>query len=410
MKRYFALLLGGIALLQADMGELQKLYEEQRYEEALLHAKSLKNKYADSELHLLWAKSAEALGNDDEAMSAYERVVILDPSNDEAKQNLYGLYKKTGREALASEIALELGIAQDAQDTLGMLHLKADVAVGYDTNVNMSATTDELNQYFGGLHKGEESTLFTRISGGMSYKHNLERGWFAQAEGNLLHQGNLDAHLYDMFYASVGAGFGYETELYRIYVPLFVERLHYLDTDLYNQIKFEPRVSFALAQNLYANFNFLYTNRNYLASQYETMEYKSYGFGGGLVGVFDENFVYATIQYEDFHPSKNIPSAYVDKRNITSVIGARYSFLQPLALSGEYRLKKGYYKDSSDLFAWSSVAKREDTMHQVDIKLSYAIEENFSVYAAQKYIENNSNYRVANYDKSVSMFGMNIRY
>lgn len=34
MKRYFALLLGGIALLQADMGELQKLYEEQRYEEA----------------------------------------------------------------------------------------------------------------------------------------------------------------------------------------------------------------------------------------------------------------------------------------------------------------------------------------------------------------------------------------
>lgn len=411
MKRsgFFCLFLASLAC--GDMVLLEKLYQEKRYAEVLAHAKELKGEYANAALHLLWAKSAQALGKEEEAISAYERVLLLDPENKNAGAELYKLYTKTSRHELASELATSLHLPQKDQKNLSFVSAKAGVEVGYDTNVNMSATASDLNDYFGFYSgEGEKDSLFSRFNGGLLYRDDLgtKGGWFAQGELQLTYQNNKDAHRYDMLYTALGGGLGYRFDRSRVYVPIYFEKLHYLDTDLYTQIKLEPKFGFYATNKLFVDINLLYTNRDFTPSQYRSMDHKSYGFGSTLYYSFEKNYLYASFEYEDFHPSQNAPRRYVDKKNMRASLGLHYGLSSSLALWSEYRVKKGLYEDAAGYALGAS--NREDSMHQIDMKLTYALEENIGLYLAGKYLENNSDYVVAEYEKSVGMCGVSLSY
>lgn len=54
---------------------------------------------------MLWGKSAEALGDNEAAMSAYERVLMLDPDNVAVRVHLASLYAYLDRDKLATEMS-----------------------------------------------------------------------------------------------------------------------------------------------------------------------------------------------------------------------------------------------------------------------------------------------------------------
>ncbi|HHD78608.1 MAG TPA: hypothetical protein ENK98_03050, partial [Epsilonproteobacteria bacterium] len=67
--------------LFANYAKALHYYNIGNYQKAIAEIKSSKNQYSNPKLHLLWGKSAEKLGHLNEAMSAYERVQLLDENN-----------------------------------------------------------------------------------------------------------------------------------------------------------------------------------------------------------------------------------------------------------------------------------------------------------------------------------------
>ncbi len=170
MKKLIILLLS--LNLFADMAELEKLYEEANYEKAIQQARELKSEYGNPMLHMLWAKSAESLGRLDEAMSAYERVVILDENNLEAKLSLAEIYNKTSRKQLALESKKDLQNYKLTPKQREMLELIKDqevqsikahakLAFGYDNNLNVSSLD-------------KKTSSFSRINGSVSYLNDFK--------------------------------------------------------------------------------------------------------------------------------------------------------------------------------------------------------------------------------------------
>ncbi|MEA3342197.1 MAG: tetratricopeptide repeat protein, partial [Chloroflexota bacterium] len=105
MKKTATLLLMSPIILFADVADMQTLYDQKKYEQVITKAQKSTSEYGDPKLHLLWAKSAEALGEDEMAMSAYERVLMLDPDDTEVRVHLVKFYADSDRDELADEMS-----------------------------------------------------------------------------------------------------------------------------------------------------------------------------------------------------------------------------------------------------------------------------------------------------------------
>lgn len=411
MKRIGVGVLVILSLLQAGIAELENLYIKKDYAGVVALAQTLKGDFENPLVHLLWAKSAQALGKNDEAISAYERVLIIDETNTEAQRALYELYVKTFREELALELAQKFGIKSFVKNET-LLKAKATLAYGYDTNSNMSATASDLNEYLGSAVEGVKESFFTRLHLGLRFKEPLEESGKWHLEGNFqtMQQRYQSASHYDMNYGSLGIGIGYEGENYKVSLPLSFSKMDYLDTDLFDEVRFEPSVSINVRDDLIVTLSTPYVLRNYLPKQYDSMSHSSLGFGGSMYYMYEQNYYYASLLYENIGASKSDPNYFVDRKNIHLAVGTHLALRSPFLFDGEYRYKKGSYEDGNDLKNPASSAKRGDDLHQIDVKLSYPFGEYFSAYFSQRLTHNDSNYLLANYEKSVSMFGVGVSY
>jgi len=78
--------------VHADYTQAYQLFLNGSYEKTIKELKKSKKQYSNPNLHLLWGHSAKELGHLNEAMSAYERVLLLDSTNTQAKTALEEIY------------------------------------------------------------------------------------------------------------------------------------------------------------------------------------------------------------------------------------------------------------------------------------------------------------------------------
>jgi len=408
----------------ADYATVSKLYNAAQYQKAINEAKSSFDEYSNPKLHFLWAKSAEVLGHTGEAMSAYERVVMLDESNTNARVALLKIYQKSSRNKLAQEMRQELQNYQltPAQRTsLGLLKgtnihsfkAKATLGVGYDSNINVSATGSDLDGYYQTTGRtGELSTLFSRLNGSVSYINEIQEqgAWYVRGDARLYYQNNSDAHYYDMFVGSLEAGVGYTGDGYTFYLPLGYDKVNYLDVGLLSQVRLTPTLNITLNENYILNLNAKYATRAYPKARYKGMGDSSYGIGFGLYYLFDKNYAYAKVDYGDFSSKENIHNAYIDKSMLTLSLGVNYALSTWLVARVDYRYRKGSYDDTINVSSAVESTSRSDDYNQIELKLSHYFAGHYEVFISDRYVKNSSNYLPAEYTKNIFMFGLSANY
>ena len=410
MKLIIFLISLNLALL-ADVTNIQILYDIGEYEKAIAKAKASTNEYSNPKLHLLWAKSAEALGRDEEAMSAYERVEILDDKNIDARIVLIKLYKRTGRNDLAQSASKKLQnyqLTPEQRTTIDNLRginvhsfkAFASLALGSDNNINISP--DEL-----GISGGTTaiSTMFSRFTGSLSYINELESkgAWYGRGDLQLYNQTNFDsdATIYDLFLASVSAGAGYNGDGYNLYVPLGIDNIQYLDKNLLTQMKIEPRVSFTISNELMVNASASYISRSYNQSEDKLRDDSSYGVGLGVYYLLGSDFIYLNAKYDSYSADKtSLGALYIDKTILTSNFGVNYNLAKWLVMRADYRFRLASYDDND----------RGDLYNQVELKFSHYFAEIFEAFVSNRYINNTSDLDVAEYDKNIFMLGVSVNY
>jgi len=402
----------------------ENFYKSAQYQKAIDEAKSSYDEYSNPKLHLLWAKSAEALGHTGEAMSAYERVVMLDENNTNARVALFKIYQKSSRNELAKEMRKELRNYQLTPAQRSSLDLlkgtnihsfkaKATLGIGYDSNINVSATGSDLDDYYNttGI-SGEKSTLFSRLNGSLSYINEIEEkgAWYLRGDAKLYYQNNSDAHYYDMFVGSLEAGVGYTGDGYTFYLPLGYDNVNYLDVGLLSQVRVSPTLNITLNESYILNLNAKYATRSYPKDRYKGMGDSSKGAGVGLYYLFNKNYAYVKADYGDFSSKENIHNAYIDKSMLTLSIGVNYALSTWLVARVDYRYRKGSYDDTIDVNSAAETTSRSDDYNQIELKLSHYFAGNYEVFISDRYAKNSSNYLPAEYTKNIFMFGLSANY
>jgi len=417
--RVIVLLTALTVLASANYEKAKEFYDKKEYQKAIEEAKTSTDEYSNPKLHLIWAESEEALGHQKQAMSAYERVVMLDENDVDSKVKLIQIYNTTGRKILANEISVSLKNYQLTPEQRSSLELlekksistikaKASLSIGHDSNINVSAATEDLNTYYNSIGLvGEQATLFARFNGSASYINDFDTkgGWYARGDMKIYYQSNFDASKYNMFIGSAEAGLGYAGNGYSLYLPVGYDRVYYLDTDMLSQVKVLPKIDMTLSKNFILNLNARYAVKTYNDILYTRMNDSSVGAGGGLYYLFDKNFAYMNVMYENFTATDSLSFKYIDKTALTTSLGVNYNIADIVTARLDYRYRKADYSD-----VIRSGSKRSDDYHQVELKLSHYFGKHYELFISDRYIKNASNYVPAKYSKNIAMFGLSANY
>jgi len=409
--------------VNASYNEAKRYFDLKQYNEAIKEAKASKDEYTNPKLHLIWAESAQAIGEIKEAMSAYERVVMLDQDNLEAKFALLKIYNDTDRYILAKDISKNLlnydltpsqrsSLALLKGETLNSLKARITLSGGYDTNINVSATSSVLDDYYGSLNEGEVSTLFTRINGSVSYIDDLDQkgGWYLRGDAKFYSQNNYDAHFFDMFIIGAEGGLGYAGGIYTIYLPVGYDKINYLDVNLMSQVKLQPKINITLNNDYILNLNAKYSIKNYQEPKYKGMDDESISGGLGFYYLFGKNFTYLNGAYETYSSRDDNPFVFIDKDILTLSMGVNYHINDLFVTNVNYKYRAVKYDDMSDQINLSDNSKRADDYNQVELKFSYYFKKYYSAYVSNRYIKNSSNYIPGEYKKNITMFGIRANY
>ncbi len=357
----------------------------------------------------------EREGNTNLAQAAYERALMRESDNQQARLKLAALYRSLQMQAEADAVLAEIdGDRLSPQQRSSLEALKrsagamqqfkarAELDFGYDDNINISPLSDDL--LFPAM-QGARATLFTRLKADASYLHDLagEGGWFLRGDANLYYQNNASAHYYDALYGRFYAGGGYRDGNFALYVPLFYDRLNYLDRDLLHESGIRPELDLRLSNPYLLNLYAGYRARRYNQSSDRLRDDDIITAGVGLYRLKGRNAAYLKARYENYSATHDDPIAFTDKDLYYLAIGGLYAVgdTADIRLNYQYR-----YGD----FAEVTAGRREDRNHDLTLALERDVVSALRLRAQYRYVDNRSNYEPADYTKNEFILGVAYTY
>ncbi len=375
----------------------------------------------DSEINFYLARSAFELGLYDEAISAFERVLILDPAHLRSRLELGRAYlsigdtKKARAELMivlesddtpksVKENVRELIAKIDAGDKKSSFRATIFAGLSYDSNVNASPGVEEIEDYFVGIGFDRDSIEADDIKSDMygyesygstyTYDFGSRGGFYLESSANLYNQHYFEENNFDIQYLSLSVAPSYSTNNYRFSLPLAYERVHFDYSHLMDIFSISPRLTYALSKDAITYLELKFQEReNAKSSDRDSRVYGvSFGafkdFSGHLFG-FE-----GTISNENKKNSNE--STFVDK-NINSIsLSYKKELFSNANLGLNYRYKFSSFKDMLE-----DNQKREDKLSTFGVSLSKDLKYGFGVIAGYTFQTNSSNYQVVKYDKNI---------
>ena len=356
----------------------------------------------------------EKEGNANLAQAAYERALIEDQGNTQARLKLAAHYNKLKMHKQANALLKNINHTQltPAQKTslstlkeqetpLSHFRSKTTLNLGYDSNINISPQIDNLPAAL----KPETATLFTRFKADLSYLHDLTSrgGWFLRTDANLYYQNNNDAHTYDALYGRIFAGAGYYGQGYSLYVPLYYDRLNYLDRDLLQESGLKPSLNIELPNNFITNVTTSYGIRRYLQSQDQLRDDDIARASLALIWLEGKDMAYLRGRYEHYTARYDDAYIFTNKQMYYVQVGGIYAIESILDIRLNYQYRYGDFDKEQNL-------KRDDQNHDVKVSLERDLIANFRIHLQYRYLNNQSNYELATYTKHETMLGVTYVY
>jgi len=365
--------------------------------------------------NLTWAICEKGRGNIEAAMSAYERVLLINPDNTEASIALLNIYTelsmlKDKQELLRSlenqrltpeqrRIVATLENEDDSLSFRSSILLNA----GYDSNVNFLPSSNIVND------EGIKDSVISNIMVDVNIKHELdEKGGFSLlAKLNILQQSVYMAHEFDLLYANIEAGAGYDIGNLSISIPLAYANVYYLQRNLVNQYGIKPNASLLISENNIVNLGFKYLESNYVDIADQNRDAAIINTSAAYFYLFGKNFAYIEAEYENYSAQNITPLVFTDRSYLYFKAGASYALTSYLITRADYRFVSASFNDP---IAPDVEEKREDTLHNINVNAMIPITSNLNAQANISYFTNSSNYDLAVYDKSSMTLGIEYNY
>lgn len=346
------------------------------------------------------------------AQAAYERALLEDENNLQARLKLAELFQSLEMDDQAAELLANVNDSQltpEQRTSLATLRsashtspaqLKARVSVdlGYDNNVNVNPIDNTVNKAL--------STPFIRTRADLSYLHSLSDsdGWFARGDLSFYKQVNISERHYDVNYFRLYGGGGLQGDNFAIYVPLFYERLNYLNRDLLEQKGIHPDYNWQINKNYILNVNGSYSARRYIQVLERGRDDNLIMLESGLIWLKARHFAYTKLRYESYSATHDI-TEFVNKKVIYLRLGGLYAIEDIVDLRAEYQ----YFKADYEYVAFRDI-QRSDNNHNLALSVERDLMDHLRVHAQFRYIDSKSNYNPAKYNKQEMLVGLVYNY
>ena len=376
----------------------------------------------DNETFIKVGECYENEGNLNRAQAAYERAIINDINSSQARLKLAILYKNVQMTKSAESILNDLDkteLTPAQQSSLKALEIspsrslnsfkaRASLDLGYDTNVNIvpnDAIRQDLNSSL-----EQQASAFTRLRTDLSYLYDLgsSNGWFLRSDFNFYYQNNFSAHKYDLLYGRIYAGMGYRRGNYTFYLPLFYDRMNYLDKDLLQEYGVHPDFTMRLMSNLFLNLNANYTQRHYIQSEDTFRNDAIISGGAGLFWIDKTEMLYIKTRYENYSATEDVFAAYTNKSRLYAQVGLLYVFTNIVDAQLDYQYRYEDFKEVSNVHP--NDAKRDDSNHDVKATLKHHFTKSLKLTGSYHYIKNSSTHKLAEYQKHEMLIGLEYNY
>ena len=370
----------------------------------------------------------EKEGNINLSQAAYERALLYNSNNTEAKMRLAALYRKEGMDQEADALLAtvdthqltpqqrtSLAALRSQESDTGTFRAQVTLDAGYDDNINVNHVYDT------SASTSAQGTRFLRFNAALSYQYDLTdaKDWFLRSDANLYHQYNFDfesdilgSHYYDTLYGRLYAGGGYKKENFSIYVPLFYDRLNYLSVDLYTEIGLRPDFNMMFNKIFVLNINTYYSQRSYKQDPDKMRDDTILALESGFYWIDNRNNAYAKLRYEKYTPkdANAIPvgtKVFVDKALISLTLGGIYSIANTLDIRAQYLYRMGDFKE---IPLFTDSLKRDDTTSDIQLSFEHELSKALRAHLQFHYLKNSSNYNQAVFTKKEALVGLVYNY
>jgi len=412
MKKSLILsLILSINLFAFTQDDAIKTYNEKDYEKSFNMFLQLleEGDYQSIKNNFYFALSAEKIGEYNEAIAAYERILLYKPDSLRAKLEMGRIYfilkqynvskqyfnealKETENKNVKKHIKVFLERIKKAEQT-HFLNLVGMFGLGYDSNINN--LTDENNYiiYFNNTpidvnNSGKKTGAFS-IQEALIVKDKYKfdnfsiNNDFMIFNSNMLNHSDKDLQLFEynpsLNYKNTKTALKYDY-IYSGGEPYISQTG--IELSLYN--------SFVHLSN---NLNIGFSYKNYLLQKNDKRDSLNYSISDTIKKIANNKLYYLSLNFHQERKTKGKLTT-VDNNSIGFVVGENYKFSPTFNINPSFGYTKTLYNDKDAFFQ----KKREDKKMVIGLKMN----NNFNSFGVQtniQYLKNNSNIEPYKYNK-----------
>lgn len=415
-----------------NLSNAQGFYEKKDYQNSYVLLKDLNLSSQDTndeniaKLNFYLGRSAFELGKFQEAYSAFERVLIIQPNHTRARlefaRTLYMLkmyedakmeFQKVRNSGVPEPIRQNIDLFLTQIDKAVQKHALSQVLMfgfQHDSNVNSVYGTEYLLPTSIGniaINSEEKSDYFLEQMYLANHRYDFgDTGGYSWDTTFLLYAQQYDeTHNKNIEFSSLSTGPTYTASKYSFSIPLTYERLRYASNTYLHAGSLGFKYTRFLSDTLLLNNAYSYKiKRNLVAGNEKSdsnVKEVSLGFYKILTeqSALNSTFTYSQERKDNSGVDVNVEK---DKYGINATYS--YTFNDLYKSSIAYLHENSAYKEENSLFG----SKREDITNNVTLSLTRTLSKNSSVNA--KYTNGNTNSNQAEYQYNKDIYGLNYMY
>lgn len=368
-----------------------------------------------AELNFFLGRSALELRKYDEALTAFDRVLMLNPSHTRTHMELARLYYETGQLELSQaelDLVLRDNIPQNIRDVARAFKARVSeqmkrhtfsgafiAGVGYDSNANNDIGRKEFviplfNMPIEGNEKASDTNLFATLVLNHIYDFGDRKGW--TLDSSLVAYTKLynEYSENDISLFSLTAAPSWSEYSYRVSFPLTYDRV-FLDNDgyLYN-LSSGIRATYMLSSISMLEGGYTYKRSYY--DEDKSQDGKTHTINVTYKRAFGDDPILFSLN-TSYTKTSEVHSGRTDVESHGWGAGAEIakSFKNGTRTSISYTKRETNY----DVFDALFQAKRSDSRDEYELNVGYNLSDTIMLNATLGYVKNSSNHEPYDYDK-----------
>jgi len=420
-----------LAQTEVDFKSALSDFKEGKFKSAYDKFNTLfENRSDDLEVNFYLGRSAYEIGLYEDALSAYERVLISEPKSYRSRLELGRVYLKLGDldsakfefyDVLASKPPLNvknniltLLDKIESSRTRHKFNAMLKIGVGYDSDINANPGQSELLNYLVDQYDFnptnttadkllKDSFVHETLHVSHIYDGGMRGRYYSNSSFMVYNQNHNRYSEFDILYMKATTALSNRMDRYEWALPLEVDKFKYGSDPLLHSFAFAPSVTWNLDKsskvNLWARFRRkIYDTSSNSGRDSDVKEAGSYFFKNFKNMSFSLGYSYLDEDKRDNASS----DPFIDK----TIHSVKIALSRPIAnvlLSAQYAYRRFDFKD---LIGPKSTQNREDDYHSFYTSLSYEVFKGYSAELSYQYIKDKSNYIPTDYDKQIVSLSM----